>query len=57
MEHQQAEQIEQRLRRNCDRIRHRITDQFMETSRADLDAAIDTPKGLDDRYCAPLSPA
>jgi len=41
MEHQQAQQIEQQLRRNWDQIRHRILDQFMETSRADLDAAVD----------------
>jgi hypothetical protein len=28
------------MRRNWDQIRHRILDQFMETSRADLDAAM-----------------
>jgi hypothetical protein len=41
MEHQQAQQIEQQLRRNWEQIRRRILDQFMETSRADLDAATD----------------
>jgi AraC-like DNA-binding protein len=41
MEQQQAQQIEQQLRRNWEQIRHRILDQFMETSRADLDAARD----------------
>lgn len=40
MEQQQAQQVEQQLRRNWDQIRHRILDQFMETSRADLDAAM-----------------
>ena len=41
MEHQQAQQMEQQLRKNWEQIRHRILDQFMEASRADLDAAID----------------
>ena len=41
MEQQQAQQIEQQLRRNWDQIRHRILDQFTQTSRADLDAARD----------------
>lgn len=39
MEQQQAQQIEQQLRRNWEQIRHRILDQFTQVSRSDLDAA------------------
>jgi hypothetical protein len=39
MEQQQAQQVEQQLRQNWEQIRHRILDQFTQTSRADLDAA------------------
>jgi hypothetical protein len=39
MEQQQAQQLEQQMRKNWDQIRYRILDQFAETSRSDLDGA------------------
>ncbi|ONH35813.1 MULTISPECIES: hypothetical protein [Protofrankia] len=39
MEQQQAQELEQRLREDWDRIRHQILDQFVQVSTADLDAA------------------